>query len=271
MEDISKPDISKQDQASFSIVLVNYKTLEVTSICLNLIHQAVDVTKVPVWVVDNNSNDASLDYLKTLNWIHLIERKATAPEVGFMAHGRALDMVLERVTTDHLLLMHSDTLIYDAQIIDVMLKKITADSQIAAVGCLEQVNRTQLQTAWRMLSRSIKYYARRFKVAVGIKTRDPRLFYEIYLKSFCALWNVKTIKKYGLSFAMVERIPGYEMQDRLREQGYIFDCIPPHEMFQYLDHIEAGTVSHVNGLGKNHKRVKNYQAILNKIKNKKNA
>ena len=206
--------ISKQDQASFSIVLVNYKTLEVTSICLNLIQQAVDVTKVPVYVVDNNSNDASLDYLKTLSWIHLIERKAIAPEVGFMAHGRALDMVLERVTTDYLLLMHSDTLIYDAQIIEVMLKKITADAKIAAVGCLEQVNRTRLQTAWRTLSRRVKYYARRAKVAVGIKTRDPRLFYEIYLKSFCTLWNVKTIKKNGLSFAMVERIPGYEMQDR---------------------------------------------------------
>ena len=59
-------DISKQVQASFSIVLVNYKTLEVTSICLNLIHQAVDVTKVPVWVVDNNSNDNTLILLHEL-------------------------------------------------------------------------------------------------------------------------------------------------------------------------------------------------------------
>jgi Glycosyl transferase family 2 len=237
---------------SFSIALVNFKTLEVTSICLDLISQAVDVKEVPVYVVDNNSADASLDFLKTLDWIHLIERKATAPEVGFMAHGRALDLALERVTTDYLLLLHSDTLIYDAKIISLLINAL-------------QVNRPAYATAWRKLVRGVKYYARRLKVAAGIKTREPRLFYEIYLKSFCTLWNVNIIKKHALSFAMVERIPGYEMQDKLRELGYTFECMPPHEMFQYLDHIEAGTVSHVDGLDKNHKRVKNYQAILQKI------
>ena len=255
----------QQKSPSFSIALVNYKTLEVTSICLDLISQAVNVREVPVYVVDNNSADASLDYLKTLNWIHLIERKATAPEAGYMAHGRALDMVLERVTTDYLLLLHSDTLIYDAKIITLLINALQANSHAAAAGCLEQVNRPAYATAWRKLVRGIKYYARRAKVAAGMKTREPRLFYEIYLKSFCTMWNVNTIKKHALSFAMVDRIPGYEMQDKLRELGYTFECIAPSEMFQYLDHVEAGTVSHVNALGKNHKRVKNYQAILQKI------
>jgi len=67
-----------------------------------------------------------------------------------------------------------------------------------------------------------------------------------------------------MSFAMVERIPGYEMQDRLPQLGYKFAYIPPREMFRYLDHIEAGTVSMVNGYDMHHKRVKNYQAILKK-------
>lgn len=258
----------QQNPPSFSIALVNYKTLEVTSICLDLISQAVNVHEVPVWVVDNNSADASLDYLKKLDWIHLIERKADAPEAGYMAHGRALDMVLERVTTDYLLLLHSDTLIYDEKIISLLINGLQANSQVAAAGCLEQVNRPAYATAWRTLVRGVKYYARRAKVAVGLKTRDPRLFYEIYLKSFCTLWNANIIKKHALSFAMVDRIPGYEMQDKLRALGYTFDCMAPSEMFQYLDHIEAGTVSHVNGLGKNHKRVKNYQAILQKTKAK---
>jgi GT2 family glycosyltransferase len=256
---------SRNQQPTFSIALVNYKTLEVTSICLNLLQQAVDTSQVPILVVDNNSADASLAYLKTLDWIHLIERKTDAPEVGYMAHGRALDMVLERVTTDYLLLLHSDTLIYDKTIISILINRLQANSQVAAVGCLEQVHRPAYATIWRKLVRGIKYYGRCAKVALGIKTREPRLFYEIYLKSFCTLWNVNTVKKHGLSFAMVDKIPGYEMQDQLRALGYTFDCIPPSEMFQYLDHIEAGTVSHVNGLGKNHKRVKNYQAILQKI------
>lgn len=253
-------------QARFSIALVNYKTPEVTAICLDLLKKAINVAAVPVYVVDNNSADESLAYLKSLDWIHLIERKADAPEVGFMAHGRALDLALAQVKTDYLLLMHTDTLIYDPKIINILLEKISANSQVAAVGCLEQVKRPVYATAWRVLLRGIKYYTRKTKVALGLKTREPRLFYEVYLKSFCTLWNANIIKQHGMSFAMVERIPGYEMQDLLPKLGYQFVAIPPREMFSYLDHIEAGTVSMVSALGKNHKRVKNYQAILKKVK-----
>jgi hypothetical protein len=56
------------------------------------------------------------------------------------------------------------------------------------------------------------------------------------------------------------------MQDLLPKLGYQFVAIPPREMFSYLDHIEAGTVSMVSALAKNHKRVKNYQAIVKKVK-----
>jgi glycosyltransferase involved in cell wall biosynthesis len=247
-----------------SIVLVNYKTPEMTRICLELLEKAVDVTKVPVWVVDNDSNDASLDYLKSLSWVKLLERKTTSPEVGFMAHGRALDMAMEQVDTDFVLLMHTDTLIYSPKIIDNLLEKMREKETVAAVGCLEQVERTALETAWRVLSRAVKYYMRRVKRALGIKTRDPRLYYEIYLKSFCTLWNANIIKQNKVSFAMVERTPGYEMQDILKTRGYEFVAIPPRKMFQYMDHIEAGTVALVRGLGKQHKRVKNAQAIIKK-------
>lgn len=257
---------SKEMASKFSIALVNYKTLEVTTLCLNLLKRAFDVTQVPVWVVDNDSNDESLAFLKTQSWLNLIERKPTAPEVGFMAHGHALDLILEKVSTDYLLLIHTDTLIYDKVIIDHMINMIQDDEQVAAVGCLEQVNRTWLQATWRLITRATKYYARKTKVLLGIKTREPRLFYEVYLKSFCTLWNVNIIKKNNMRFAMVEKIPGYEMQDRLRELGYRFEAIAPHKMFQYLDHIEAGTVSKVKNLNKNHKRIKNYEKVMQKVK-----
>jgi GT2 family glycosyltransferase len=259
-------DLTPSTQPKFSIALVNYKTPEVTAICLDLLKKAINPAEVPVYVIDNNSADESLAYLKSLDWIHLIERKAEAPEVGFMAHGRALDLALAQVKTEYLLLMHTDTLIYNPKIIDILLEKITSNQQIAAVGCLEQVNRPIYATGWRLLLRSVKYYSRKLKVALGIKTREPRLFYEVYLKSFCTLWNANIIKQHGMSFAMVERIPGYEMQDLLPKLGYEFVAIPPREMFSYLDHIEAGTVSMVSALAKNHKRVKNYQAIVKKVK-----
>lgn len=258
--------VAQSKPPKISIALVNYKTFEVTSLCLDLLKKALGDSDVPVWVVDNNSNDESTAYLKSLDWISLIERKVEAPEKGFMAHGRALDLILERVDTPYLLLMHTDTLIYDFGIVQQMLAKITTDDKVAAVGCLEQVKRTAVETAWRIFIRALKYYFRRVKVALGLKTREPRLFYEIYLKSFCTLWNVDIIRRYQLSFAMTERIPGYEMQDRLRAEGYNFVAISPAIMFQYLDHVEAGTVSLVNRLGQDHKRVKNYQRIMSRLK-----
>lgn len=254
------------DNHSVSIALVNYKTPEVTKLCLELLHNVLDEKKFKIWVVDNDSQDESLKYLQSLKWINLIERKTVPNEEGFMAHGRALDLILDKVNTDYLLLIHTDTLIYDAGIVNRMLEELSNNKSAAAIGCLEQVKRGCLATLWRRTIRAIKYYFRRFKVLLGLTTREPRLFYEIYLKSFCTLWNVEIVKKHKLSFAMTERIPGYEMQDKLRELGYSFIAIPPKEMFKYLDHIEAGTVSRVKGLSNNHKRVKNYQAILTKVK-----
>lgn len=250
---------------SFSVAIVNYKTPEVTKLCLELLHKALDVKKIPVWVVDNDSKDESLEYLKSLDWINLIERKPVLNEHGFMAHGRALDLILDQINTKYLLLMHTDTLIYDPVIIQSMLEELSKNKKAAAIGCLEQVHRSCLATIWRVSIRAVKYYFRKIKVVLGLNTREPRLFYEVYLKSFCTLWDVDIIKQHQMRFAMVERIPGYEMQDQLRKLGYEFLCIPPRQMFQYLDHIEAGTVSYVRGLPKNHKRVKNYQAIIRKI------
>lgn len=253
------------DDVSLNIALVNYKTPEVTKLCLELLHKVVDVNKVKVWVVDNDSKDESLAYLKSLSWIKLIERKPVLNEQGFMAHGRALDLILEQCKSDFLLLMHTDTLIYDPAIIQLMFEKLAKNKKAAAIGCLEQVHRNLMATMWRVAIRAAKYYSRRLKIALGISTREPRLFYEIYLKSFCTLWNVDIVKQHKMRFAMVERIPGYEMQDQLRQLGYELLFIPPRKMFKYLDHIEAGTVSHVKGLAKNHKRVKNYQAIMSKV------
>ena len=78
-----------------TICIVNYKTLDLTRLCLRSIRK---FTNYPckVMVVDNNSHDESLEYLKSLNWIHLIERKPKIGEPGGgYAHGSGLDLGLE--------------------------------------------------------------------------------------------------------------------------------------------------------------------------------
>ena len=254
--------------SDFSIALVNYKTPDVTSICLDLLSSVLDVSRVPVWVVDNGSNDASLDLLKSLNWIRLIERKPSPQEAGFMAHGCALDLILERVTTKYLLLIHTDTFIYDPSIFTILLTRCAHDDKIAAVGCMEPMLRSLPHTFLRYVARGAKYHFRKYALALGLKSRRPKLHYETHLKSFCALWNVDIIRKHGMTFSMGNRNPGYEMQDQLLKLGYQFAVLSPRVIFKYLDHVDKATASMRDGMRINERRFDKYQHVLGKAKNR---
>lgn len=253
---------------AFDIVLVNYKTLDLTSNALNLLRKALTSHSANVWVVDNDSGDESTRYLQSLDWIHLIERIPTPGESGFMAHGCALDMVLEKSKAQYLLLMHTDTMIYDPRIFDLLLSKLQNDEMCFAAGCTDQIYRGELRIIWRFASRFIKHHFRRLKIALGLPSRPPKPFREVYLKSFCALWNIETLRQHNLTFSMNEMIPGYAAQDRLMELGYKISYIPARKLFKYLDHIEAGTISAIGGYAPQHRRLQKYHAILKKLQHK---
>lgn len=247
-----------------AFAIVNYKSPEITPICLELIKDYAQKHGAEVWVVDNASADASTDYLRATPWIHLIERQPEPGEAGFQAHGRALDMVLARTSARHLFLMHTDTFIYDTRILDIMIEKMQANPKVAVVGCMEQIYRGQLRTAWRHTSRYVKHHYRQLKTRFGLATRPPRRYMESHLKSFCALWNTEILKSNTLTFMEGNVIPGYGTQDALRAKGYLEVHVPAREMFRYLDHIEAGTVAAVGGYGKLHRRHLHYKKMLRK-------
>ncbi|MEB0043707.1 MULTISPECIES: glycosyltransferase [unclassified Pseudomonas] len=247
---------------NFSIILVNYKSLELTKACLDLLRDGMCRWGIPVLVVDNYSADASTEYLRTLDWITLIERERVRAEAGSVAHGRALDLALEQVKTEYVFLLHTDTFVYDLSVFDMMLSQCAGPREVAAVGCVEQLNRGLGRSAWRLVSRCVKHYARRAFQALGIKSKAPKPFMEQHLKSFCALWNVRLVKKHGLQFLMDDRNPGYELQDRMVALGYTIRFISPRTLFGYLDHLQSGTVSAVGGYAGSHRRVKVYNQMV---------
>lgn len=255
---------------SFCIGLVNYKTLDLTRICLDLLRKHIESGALPkervqVWVVDNDSQDESTDFLRSLDWIHLIERKPEGPEQGFEAHGKGLDLILDAVNMDYLFLLHTDTFIYDPEVFDWMLSYCMADPHTAAVGCLEQLNRGYLRTAWRIFSRFLKYHSRRLKLALGLNAREPKPYLEQYLKSFCTLWNIRLVKQRDYKFLMAGRIPGYELQDKMRAEGFELKKLSPMKLFKYLDHVEAGTVGLRAAYSDMNRRVKRKKTILKKL------
>jgi len=248
-----------------SLVIVNYKTLALTKMCLDLLHKTVVRHGIALWVVDNYSADESSEYLRSLDWIHLIERTNDGPEEGHIAHGKALDRVLERTDSDYLFLLHTDTFVFDDSIFSMMLERCLNRPDLAAVGCVEQLDRGTVRTLWRFSSRLCKHHFRRMKICVGLSSREPKPYREVYLKSFFALWNCKLIKQHGLHFSIDLRVPGYTLQDRMIALGYTIDSLAPRTIFSYLDHVQSGTVSAAGGYGKTHRRTKMYSDMLDRL------
>lgn len=252
----------------FAIAMVNYKTLALTKISLSLLKQHLDAGLIPkateVWVVDNDSQDASTDYLRSLDWIHLIERKSVGKEEGFAAHGHALDLVLSKTNCQYLFLMHTDTFIYQPKVFEILLMSLKDKPNTVATGCLEQLNRGYLRSYWRLASRFCKHYSRRTVRFFGFEGREPKPYKEQYIKSFFALWDIGWMKENKLTFMMQNRIPGYALQDIALETGRKIKHISAMQLFKYLDHVEAGTVGLVAGYDDMNRRVKRKLALLKK-------
>lgn len=249
----------------FSIALVNYKTLPITRICLDLLHDYAKQHGVPVWVVDNGSADDSTQYLRTLNWINLIERTPHAREPGHIAHGKALDLILESVETPYLFLLHTDTFIFDTDVFSMMMSHSTAHPRTVAVGCVEQINRGFIRTTWRFGTRLLKFHYRTFMRHIGLPAKTPKPYRETYLKSFCTLWDCNIIKKHNLHFMMDNRVPGYSLQDKVIKLGYAITFLSARALFGYLDHIQGGTVAAAGTYGSDHRRSKTYNETLQRF------
>ncbi len=252
-------------QQRYSVVLVNYKTRRITAVCLELIRQKLDLTEVDVVVVDNDSGDDSLEYLRTLDWITLVERQAELPEKGFEAHGRALDLALSHVETRAVVLLHTDTFLHDPRIVEVMVERL--EPGVAAVGTTEQVNRAWYSTAWRVARRGTRYLYQQSMLKLGRRELPARPWRERHLKSFCCVWDADVVRAEGLQFSLGILNPGYVMQDELESRGYRFVRLRPSYVFRHLDHVQSGTVVEMGRHVGNRRRTGQYAKLLDRFDN----
>ena len=78
---------------TLSIIIPQYKTLELIRLCIRAIKQ-FSVLNPEIIVIDNNSRDASIDYLRQVKNITLIENKRKCS--GVDAHKLALDLGINK-------------------------------------------------------------------------------------------------------------------------------------------------------------------------------
>ncbi len=217
-------------EAEVSILIPNYKTPEMTRLCLRLLRRHTDLGRVQVIVIDNGSADESLDYLRGVNWIRLIERPEAAKEKGPEMHARAIDLALKEVTTPYVLVMHTDTLIGNDGWLDFLLGKISGDETIAGVGSwkLEQVS------AWKQFGKKIESFFRRL---LGKKTRIE----ERYLRSHCALYRTDLIRRHSNGFFDGDTA-GHSLHRMLVQQGYKMVFLESQALGRYLRHLNHATM-----------------------------
>ena len=149
-------------------------------------------------------------------------------------------MIVKASKADYLLIIHSDTFIFSSVLVSKMLKDMKKNEKNFVVGCLQQK-----KSLLRKFSRLIKRFFRKYtRLILNFFSTNYRIsnFKEVHIKSFCALYNLKLIKKYNLSFYNnLKETPSYHIQDYLEEKKFKRVVWSDKKMFSFLDHVKEGT------------------------------
>lgn len=224
-----------------TILIPNYKTPEITKLCLRLIKKHTDLDRVRIVVVDNDSRDASLDYLRSLAWIDLIERKAVVDETPSLSHSRALDLALATVTTPYVLSFHTDTFVRQPKWLDFLLAQIESNENIGGVGSwkleLKPLHKRilkRLETLWE----SAWYSA----IGKDKSSLEGTSHHQKYLRSHCALYRTELLQRYNLSFAADRVTAGKILHQQLVAHGHQMVFLEAEIVSRYLVHLNHATM-----------------------------
>jgi glycosyltransferase involved in cell wall biosynthesis len=221
-----------------TICVVNYKTLDFTRLCLRSIRK---FTSYPyeVIVVDNDSQDESLEYLKSLGWIRLIERRSQVDEPGGgYAHAAGLDLGLENCSTEFFVSMHSDTFVQKQNWLTDLINYFGDDDDIACVGS----GKIELVPKWRLLLKRATDL-RTFKRKI-LQESDPVGKFRYYNRTICCLYRTDILRKEKLSFLMGREkglTGGKKLYFELVDRGYKTVELPAAIMGQFILHLAHAT------------------------------
>lgn len=237
-----------------TILIPNFKTLELTKLCLRLIRKHTDLTLAKAIVIDNDSRDESLTYLRTLKWVELIERQAIPGESPALSHSRALDLALARVTTPYVLSIHTDTLVRNKHWLPFLLEQIQKTPNTAGAGSWK----LESKPAWKNVLKSIErtfqrgYYRVTNKKNHALEGLDHNHY---YLRSHCALYRTDLLQKYQTGFSDGEEVAGKAMHRKLVENGHDMLFLASDTLLRYMDHINHATTVLNPTLSRNQKSV----------------
>jgi len=252
-----------------TVLIPNYRTPKITKLCLRILRKHTSPDRIKVIAIDNGSgdDDESLQYLRTLEWIELIEREVVPGESPGASHAAALDMALERVTTPYVMSIHTDTFVLRDDWLDFLLDIIRKDENIAGVGSWK----LEVKPVWKLFLKKIEFLIQSIIYPLIGKEliTEGRGKHFHYLRSHLALYRTELLKKYAISFGAGEETAGKVLHKTLEEHGHQMVFIPSVELIRYAVHLNHATMILNPELGSREKTVrkglKKIQAMLKKM------
>ncbi len=225
------------EKGKVTICIVNYKTFDFTRLCLRSIRK---FTAYPyeVLVIDNNSQDDSLEYLKKLKWIRLVQRDTSKDKSGSFSHAAALDLGLANCETEFFASMHSDAFVQKAGWLAYLVDYFDNDSKIACVG----TGKLELKPQWQVWLQRVTDI-RTFKRKI-LNEPDPLGQYRYYNRTIFCLYRTEILKREKLSFLMDNDkglTGGQKLYFELVDKGCKTVELPPKIVEQYIIHLAHAT------------------------------
>lgn len=245
-----------------TICIVNYKTLDFTRLCLRSIRK---FTTYPyeVVVVDNNSQDQSLEYLKGLNWIRLLQRDTKDDPSGGYSHAAALELGLSQCDTEFFVSMHSDAFVQKDRWLGDLISYFDNDERVACVGS----GKIELTPKWRLLLKKTTDL-RTFKRKL-LKEPDPMGKHRYYNRTICCLYRTAVLKSEKLSFLMDREkglTAGKKLYFELVDRGYETIELPQSVIGRYIVHLAHATqVANIDEFTLRKKTIRKCNRLVGKV------
>jgi glycosyltransferase involved in cell wall biosynthesis len=224
-----------------SICIPHYQVQDLMRLCLRALRYYTEGPPYEVIVVDNGSTDESLDWLRSMDWITLVERGESTPQNWIRAMNTALDIGLERARGDYYLIMHSDTIVRQRGWLRRMVEAIESGPKVASSGSGKLERRGVFAQLVRNAS-DTKRFRLWLRRTVLRDASARQLIREPCPRDYCALYRTAALREHGLSFVSKG---GYSAGETvyydLKRLGYESSQIPVPEMMRNMDHIAHAT------------------------------
>ncbi|WP_017926142.1 glycosyltransferase family 2 protein [Thioalkalivibrio sp. HL-Eb18] len=230
-----------------SISIPHWQVLPLLQPCLRSIRKNTSGKDVEVIVIDNGSKDESLDYLRSLEWIRLIERPEEGlfnfPDNVWTSH----DIALKEATGEFLVTMHTDLFVKREDWLDEYLKAMAGNPRLGGVGTwkLELKN-----PVYEFQKRVFHVIRSNIKYALGLRKKRYEWKQGHYPKDFCAMYRRQILLDEGLTFRSIEgkkgfydQSGGYSISAQLWDKGYPTRVIPVRTMIPRIVHLGHGTAA----------------------------